>query len=363
MKVLIVYATAGAGHKKAAQALQGHLQNTHPEISSNAIDILDYTPKFFKLLYSEGYTLLISKLPWLWYILYRVSYLFPGNSFFAYFDYLTTQPFVHLLRKDKYDIVVSTHFLVNSTISIYKNKNPESNLRLVSIITDYNLHPIWISEAVDAYITSCDYVKDELIKRGVNEAKIKDFGIPAHSKFYASLDRKAIALELGVDPSRFTALIMTGAFGIGPIEEIVESLAGKMQLLVVCGKNAGLYQRLSAANFNGVKVYPLVENVEELMSVSDAILTKAGGLSITESLIKGLPMIFFSNIPGLETANARVISGYGAGFIAEAVGEIKRTAISLENDRSLYEKTRLNINKIKHIDTLAKLSEFLLALS
>jgi processive 1,2-diacylglycerol beta-glucosyltransferase len=124
-----------------------------------------------------------------------------------------------------------------------------------------------------------------------------------------------------------------------------------------------LYQRLKAANFNGLKAYPLVDNVEELMSVSDAALTKAGGLSITESLIKGLPMIFFSNIPGLETANARIISNYGAGFIAEPVGEIKRTVSALKNDRFLYEKTRLNINKIKHIDTLDKLSEFLLALS
>lgn len=363
MKVLIVYASAGAGHKMAAQAFQSHLQNTHPKISSKTIDILDYTPKVFKALYSEGYTFLITRLPWLWFILYRVSYIFSNNPIFAYIDYITSQPFIRHLRREKYDIVISTHFLVNSAISVYKKKNPEINLRLISIITDYNLHPIWISEAVDAYITSCDYVKGELIKRGVEADKIKDFGIPAHPKFYASLDRKATALKLGVDPSRFTALIMTGAFGIGPIEEIVESLSGRMQLLVVCGKNAGLYSRLSSANFNGVKVYPLVENVEELMSVSDIVLTKAGGLSITESLIKGLPMIFFSNIPGLETANARVISGYGAGFIAKAVGEIKRTAISLENDRSLYEKTGLNINKIKHIDTLDKLSEFLLALS
>ncbi|TAN59303.1 hypothetical protein EPN16_07480, partial [bacterium] len=361
--VLIVYATAGAGHKKAAQALESYLQNTRPELSSKAIDILDYTPKFFRALYSEGYTFLISRLPWLWFILYRVSYLLSNNPIFACIDYITSQPFIRLLKREKYDIVISTHFLVNSAISVYKNKNPEINLRLISIITDYNLHPIWISEAVSAYITSCGYVKDELIKRGVDEAKIKDFGIPAHPKFYASLDRGAIALKLGVDQSRFTALIMTGAFGIGPIEKIVESLAGKMQLLVVCGRNRGLYSRLSSANLKGVKVYPLVENVEELMSVSDAILTKAGGLSITESLIKGLPMIFFSNIPGLETANARVISGCGAGFIADAISDIKRAILSLESDRSLYEKTRLNINKIKHIDTLDRLSEFLLALS
>lgn len=363
MKVLIVYASAGAGHKKAAQALQSHLQNTHLEVSSIVIDILDYTPKSFKVLYSEGYTFLISRLPWLWFILYRVSYLFSNNPIFAYIDYITSRPFIRLIEREKYDIVISTHFSVNSAISVYKNKNPEINLRLLSIITDYNLHPIWISEAVSAYITSCGYVKDELIKRGVDEAKIKDFGIPAHPKFYASLDRRAAALKLGVDPSRFTVLVMTGAFGIGPIEEIVKALAGKMQLLVVCGNNRGLYSRLSALNLNGLKVYPLVDNVEELMSVSDVALTKAGGLSITESLIKGLPMIFFSNIPGLETANARVISGYGAGFIAEAVGEIRRTVLSLQNNRSLYEKTCLNINKIKHIDTLDKLSEFLLALS
>lgn len=363
MKVLIVYASAGAGHRKAAEALQSHLQNTHRGISSKAIDILDYTPEFFKILYSEGYAFLISKLAWLWHILYHVSYLFPGNSFFAYFDYFTTQPFIRLLHKDKYDIVVSAHFLANSAIAIYKKKNPESNLRLISIITDYNLHPIWITDGVDQYIASCDYVRNELIKRGVEAGKIKVYGIPAHPKFYARLERKSTALKLGIDPSQFTVLIMTGAFGIGPIEEIVKSLAGQMQLLVVCGSNGGLYKRLSAMNIKLLKVYPLIDYIDELMSVSDVILTKAGGLSITESLLKRLPMIFFSNIPGLETANARVISGYGAGIIGESIDAIKAAIAALANDHSLYEKTSLNIMKIRQIGTLQKLTESLLAFS
>src|SRR3989338_3831243 len=360
MKVLIVYAQAGAGHKKAAEALDAYLKNAHPEISAKVIDILDYTPKFFKLLYSDGYTFLISRLAWLWYILYRLSFLFSKNPLFAYFDYITSQPFIRRLQKEKYEIVLSTHFLANNVISVYKKKHPESPLRLISIITDYNLHPIWIGEGVDVYIVSCDYVENELIRRGMRADKIKDYGIPAHPKFYSTLERKEAALRLGANPAQFTVLIMTGTFGIGPIEEIVKSLAGNLQLLVICGRNRQLYNRLCALRLNLVKVYSLIDNVDELMSVSDVVLTKAGGLTITESLAKGVPMVFFSNIPGLETANAEVIAKYGAGFTTENIEDIKSVIFALRDNRVFYENALRSIKKISSANTLEEISHILL---
>jgi len=349
-KVFIVYASAGAGHQKAAEALYEYLKKSRTDLDLKLIDILDYSNYIVKFSYSKGYIFLITKLPWAWYLLYRLSSFFANNYFRLLSDYLACQPFVDLLKKEKPDVVVSTHFLTSSVLSIFKKKHPQYTFRLITIITDYTLHPYWIGEGVDTYITSCEYVKDCLLTKGIREDKIKIYGIPVKEKFYLPSDRKTTAQKLEVDPAKFTALIMTGAVGIGPIEEIVQALAGDIQLLVICGRNQKLFDRLTSLNFTNVKIYPLIDYVDELMSVSDVVLTKAGGLTISESLAKGLPMIFFSSIPGLETANARVITNYGAGSTIKTIEQIKKSTIALKNKSISY-----NLNALRKIKTLAKI--------
>lgn len=355
-KVFIVYASAGAGHQKAAEALYEYLKKSRPNLGLKLIDILDYSNYIVKFSYSKGYIFLITKLPWIWYILYRLSSFFANNYFRLFSDYLACQPFVGLLKKEKPDVVISTHFLTSSVLSVFKKKCPRYTFRLITIITDYSLHPYWIGEAVDTYIVSCGYVKDCLLIKGIMEDKIKIYGIPVKEKFYLPSDRKTAALKLGVDPAKFTALIMTGTVGIGPIEEIVQALAADVQLLVICARNQKLFERLTNLNLVNVKIYPLIDFVDELMSVSDVVLTKAGGLTISESLAKRLPMIFFSNIPGLETANARVISAYGASFITRTIPEIKEKALSLMNDLTLSRQVARNLNALRKVDALSKIA-------
>ena len=355
-KAFIVYASAGAGHQKAAEAVYAYLQKTRQDLELKLINILDYCNPLVKFLYSKGYILLISKHQWLWYLIYRVSSFFANNAFRFFTDYISAQRFVNLLKAEKPEIIFSTHFLVNSIITVFKRKVPSSKLRLLTIVTDYNLHPYWIGDGVDLYITSCDFVKDELLKNGVNCDKIKLYGIPVKQKFYLPLDRKGVAGKLQVDPSKFTILIITGTIGIGPIEEIVKALADTAQLLVVCGRNQGLFKRLNKLSHPNLKPYPLIDYVDELMSVSDIVLTKAGGLTISESLAKRLPMIFFSNIPGLETANAEVIANYGAGFISAAISEIKEILTSLKNNPEFYQKVQAMLMRLRKQDALENIS-------
>jgi len=355
-KVFIVYASAGAGHQKAAEALYEYLKKSRIDLDVKLIDILDYSNYIVKFSYSNGYIFLITKLPWVWYILYRLSSFFASNYFRLLSDYLACQPFVDLLKKEKPDVVVSTHFLTSSVLSVSKKKYPQYAFRLITIITDYTLHPYWIGPGVDTYIASCEYVKDCLLTREIQKDKIKIYGIPVKEKFYLPSDRKTAAQKLGVNPAKFTALIMTGAVGIGPIEEIVQALADDVQLLVICGKNQRLFDRLTKLNLANVKVYPLIDYVDELMSVSDIVLTKAGGLTISESLAKGLPMIFFSSIPGLETANEEVICESGAGIKGKSVEEIKNTLFSLKANPSLYQDTKQKAINLRKVTTLKDLS-------
>lgn len=355
-KVFIVYASAGAGHQKAAEALYQYLKKSRTDLDLKLIDILDYSNSIVKLSYSKGYIFLITKLPWVWYILYCISAFFANNYFRLLLDYLACQPFVNLLKTEKPDVVISTHFLTSSVLTVFKKKYPCYTFRLITIITDYTLHPYWIGPGVDTYIASCEYVKDCLLTREIQKDKIKVYGIPVKEKFYLSSDRKTAAQNLGVDPAKFTALIMTGAVGIGPIEEIVQALVGDIQLLVICGKNQGLFDRLTELNLMNVKIYPLIDYVDELMSVSDIVLTKAGGLTISESLAKGLPMVFFSSIPGLETANEKVVCKAGAGVKEKTVEEIKNSLFSLKSNSYAYQDIKQNVIRLKKADTLKNLS-------
>ena len=271
----------GAGHQKAAEALYQFLKDNHPELELQIIDLLDYTPASFRLLYSKGYIFLISKLPWIWYLLYRIAFLCANNKIFACLDYLTALPFVDLLVRERPDVVISTHFLTSSILTVFKKKNPAQGIKLISIITDYNLHPLWLGEGVDLYIAACDFAREELLRRNVPADKIRVCGIPAKDKFYRQEERKQIAAKYGLKDSVFTVLIITGAIGLGPIEEIVKALAGEVQILAVCGKNKRLYQRLTGLNLPLVRPFPLIDYVDELMSISDAVITKSPGFTIT----------------------------------------------------------------------------------
>ena len=351
-KVFIVYASAGAGHQKAAEALFDYLKRESPSLEIRLLDILDYSHPLVKRLYSDGYIFLISKLPWVWYFFYRLSSYLGNHPVISLSNYRNSGAVCGLLRKERPDVGISTHFLSSSIIRVFKRRALSPKPRLVAIITDYTLHPFWIGEGVDLYITSCAYVKEQLEKRGIESERIKAYGIPAKDTFYVPAQRNEIAQKHKIAPKEFTVLVITGAIGIGPIEHIVKALAGKAQVLVVCGRNKRLYERISMMRLPLVKPFPLINYVDELMSVSDVVLTKAGGLTITESLAKRLPMVFFSSIPGLETANERTLKRYGAGFRAGGVPEIVRTVLSLKNNPELYKATVENIQRVRNVTTL-----------
>jgi len=134
-------------------------------------------------------------------------------------------------------------------------------------------------------------------------------------------------------------LIATGSFGFGPIEEVVSRLQG-VQVLVVCGHNKALYERMNARAMPGVKVYGLVDNMDELMAASDVMITKPGGLSISEALVTGLPLIFFSAIPGQEENNVRVLARQGVGVSNCPVEEIAGTLKRYQNDPKEFQSAQ-----------------------
>lgn len=346
-KILILYASAGAGHKKAAEAIFHAVKKKSWDAEN--LDIVDFMPGILKWVYTTGYILLISRLVWLWTILYFLSDT-PILSLFnvhlrRFFNVLACRRLIKYLIDNEFQTVISAHFLASEIVSYVKEKYG-FKIRLITIVTDFGVHNFWISTKTDLYCCASESTKEVLIKKGIAAEKIMITGIPVDEKFIMGQNKDLLLSEHNLKKDQMTVLIVTGGIGVGPIEGIVDLLKDEAQLLVVCGNNKGLYERLRAKKYKNVRVFGFIDYMEKLMSISDLIVTKAGGLTVSESLVKGLPMVFFFLIPGQELTNARTIESLSAGVITKSAIEIKENILKFKQDLSLlafYKEKTLQI--------------------
>ncbi|HRZ39550.1 MAG TPA: glycosyltransferase [Candidatus Omnitrophota bacterium] len=313
MKILVVYATAGAGHKKAAEALYDGLKGSGHDVVY--LDVLKYTNAFYHYSYVQGYTFLVKHLPVVWaafFGLLDLPWMRPVLvDFRRFYNAVNARAFHDYLRKEQFDCIFSTHFLPNE-VAAYLKRTGQIHSKLICCVTDFDVHRIWISKGIDRYAVASPYTREKIISLGVDAQNVHVTGIPVNQKFSRNKNRAELKQKMGLKDGMFTVLMATGSFGFGPIEEVASRLQG-LQVLVVCGHNKALYQRMKSRNLPDVVVYGLVDNMDELMAVSDAMITKPGGLSISEALVTGLPLIFFSAIPGQEEHNVRVLARQGVG--------------------------------------------------
>jgi processive 1,2-diacylglycerol beta-glucosyltransferase len=326
MRILLIHATAGAGHKRAAEALYNGLcaRGGH---DARIVDALDYTSPFFKKSYPQAYNLLVTRLPWAWgffFGLLDTPWMQPSLSFVRrIYNGINARPLEQFLVREQFDAVVATHFL-SAEVASYLKRKGKIKSKVVCVVTDFDAHRIWVNRGTDIYTVACEYTKTKLTDLRVPAEDIFITGIPTDVKFGLALDRSALKKKLGIGEGPMTVLIATGSFGMGPIEKLIKMLEG-YQLVIVCGQNRDLYERLKPLASTMVHVLGLVDNMHELMSVSDVMVTKPGGLSISEALVKKLPMIFFSAIPGQETNNIKVLAGYEACQSQGTLGQIAQT--------------------------------------
>jgi len=334
VKILIVYATAGAGHRKAAEAVYQGFKTYAPEHEVVLVDSLDYTNPFFKKSYPASYTLLITKTPGLWgffFALLDIPALRPLVTFGRrIYNGLNAGAFQKYLIKENFDCIISTHFL-GTEVSAALKRAGKITSRVITVVTDFDVHSIWLAKGVDHYTGASEFTRNKIISMGVPVEQVSITGIPTHENFARPKNAIELRQKMGLQSDRFTILLATGSFGIGPIEQIITVLKD-FQVVVICGHNKKLFERLSALDSPSAKILGLVDNMDEMMGLSDAMITKPGGLSISEALVSGLPMIFFSAIPGQETNNIKVLFSYGVGLsgisVAEMPAALKRLQFS-----------------------------------
>ena len=235
---------------------------------------------------------------------------------------------VDFVKKGGFDTVVTAHFLSTEVVGNMRVSGELPDTRLVTIVTDYDVHKIWLSKGVDLYLVACDFTRQRLLAMGVPADKVAVTGIPVDEKFTVPRDKTETRKKLGVNPDKFTVLLSTSSFGFGPIEELADMLTD-VSMLIITGNNKELYARLKAKANPLHQIYGFVDNMEELAAASDVMITKPGGLSITEALANNLPLIFFSAIPGQEAGNVEVLKANGIGMSDASLPEITAEIRSL----------------------------------
>jgi processive 1,2-diacylglycerol beta-glucosyltransferase len=313
-KVLLLSASAGAGHVRAAEAVEKAFHETGGVREVRHVDTLEFTNKVFRHLYSKAYLELVNKMPeGLGWFYDKLDKPWKNERRRLALDKLNTRPFVKLLHEYQPDLIVCTHFLPAEIVSWLKAKKRIASRQAI-VVTDLDVHAMWLCHHYEQYFVAIDESRAYLEALGIPSDKITVSGIPIDPVFAIHKDKREMRLKHGLAPDRTTILISAGGFGVGAMETLVHSLFSlqhSAQIIAICGRNDDLKKRLAklAARIKPdakVLVTPVgyTREMDELMAASDLVLGKPGGLTTSEALAKGLVFCIANPIPGQEERNS-----------------------------------------------------------
>jgi processive 1,2-diacylglycerol beta-glucosyltransferase len=224
------------------------------------------------------------------------------------------------------DIVLCTHYMPLELLGDLRRKNGASGPPVVSVITDFEAHALWMDPCVDLYCVAAEETKVRLVARGAAETSVIATGIPVSAKFSAKIDAKAVRRNTGLRDDLPVLLVLSGGFGMGPVEEILAELdkvKHPFQTIVVTGRNEELRRELAVQDRkHPTHILGFTTNMHELMSVSDLVITKPGGLTTSEALALGKPLFILNPIPGQEAANSDFLLERGAAAKVNRVEDL-----------------------------------------
>lgn len=312
MRVLIFTASTGGGHKKASAALESYIKSRDSEAVVNTVDALKAVGKAFDKLISGGYVFLAKHAPRVYGKMYRHSDKDTKlNSLVDNVTGVASKKLFPMIDEFKPDVIVTTHPFAAEMVSAIKGKH-ELSVPLISIVTDFAPHKTYIQPNVDFLVVSSNEMKYRLENLGIKSDSIRTLGIPVDPVFYKKQDKNALLEEMGLECDVPTILMMAGSFGVSDVFDIYEgilNISEKFQLIIITGNNKKLYsefeQRIEKHGDGGkrTKLNFFVNDVYRYMHASDLLITKPGGLTVTEALASCLPMAIFKAYPGQEADN------------------------------------------------------------
>ena len=345
-RVLLMYISQVSGHRQSAVAISKSLKNLNPDCEIMSINGFGYTYPMMEKIVNTAYMGVIKRAPQIWEYLYDNPKVIKASAKWKEKIYKSShKKLKSLIESFKPDVVVCTQAFPCGMVADYK-KTHHLSFKVVGVLTDFAPHLYWLHPGVDYYIVPSDEAKARYVKEGVAADNIQVFGIPIRDKFAQAVDLDNVAKKLGLALDVPTILVMGGGQGLGPIKDAVKSmmrLKKAIQIIVIAGTNQKLLSWLKKLKHKADKkliTYDYATNVDELMAVASLIVSKPGGMTTSECLAKGLPMLIIDPIPGQEERNARFLVASG---IAARVDDKKKigTAIdALLNDPAKLKRMR-----------------------
>ena len=384
-KVLIMSASTGGGHNRAARAIKEELESRtidNMSIECEIVDSLKLVNNTMDKVISRGYEKSALYTPKAYGSVYRFSEttIASKNEFKTNpLTSLMARKFKHLLNESTPDLIIGTHpFPMIALSTLKKNNNIHSLSRsesfykstkvdippMISVLTDYTTHSTWIQNEIDYYIVGHEYVKELLVYEGVDSEKVKAFGIPVEKSFLSHRDRETVLTELGLSPEKLTVLLMGGSFGAGNIKETLEDLIAidrDFQVLVITGRNEHLKDKLSkmldsTIHNKNICLLGYTNKMNDILASIDVLISKPGGLTTTEALLNDVPMIVPYFIPGQEEENLDFLTNCGAALRTTKKYSLPVLLKVLIDDPSRLDNLRKNIKSIRKFDSAVNIS-------
>ena len=354
MKILIFSASTGGGHKRAAAALEDTIKRMDPSAEVTVVDGLRAIGKVYDKTVVNGYYFLVKKTPKFYGGLYKITdrknlmykAVMQSNASMS-------RKLLEEINRHDPDVIIMCHAFITAMVSKLKKQGKlNDKVKSIALITDYDAHRTYVAPNIDAYVLAEPQMAPKLIEEyGVDESIIYPLGIPTFDKFNVPGAKEEICRREGLDPNKTTVLLMAGSFGVTGVLKFYTNLAEidpDLQLIVITGKNEKLYEKLEEAveelgAGSRTKLLYFVDNVEDYMHVSDLIVTKPGGLTITESLACHLPMAIYNAFPGQEQFNVNFLLKHKAAISVDkktGAEEISKLLHSPEQLEAMRESCR-----------------------
>lgn len=327
-KILILSASVGAGHVRAAEAVKEAILSLEPQSEVVAVDFLRYFNWYFGRMVEEAYYAATKHVPRVYKLLYDLHDNPSAMRLKKLQGRLGLAKLCQLIEEKKPEAIISTHFFPAGVASQLKESG---KLVRAVVLTDYVSHPLWLYPGVDAYFVAHEGMKEALVASGIEPERVYATGIPIGRAFAASYDGEVLKKKYQLRTDLPVVLVTSGGHGIGPFTQIIRALGrvqADFQVVVVAGQNPTLewkLHRLSRTYPLPMRVLGFVDNMYEWMAMAEVLVSKAGGLTVSEAMAMGLPMVVVRPTPGQETGNTDYLLAHGAAYYIRHLNELPKT--------------------------------------
>ena len=372
-KVLILYGAYGGGHLSAAKTICNEIENHYKnKIDVVMVDCIEYINKYVNKVSTEAYKELAKKAPWVWKHVYKSARNGPISHISTTTNRLMSYKLNLLIKEEKPDLIISTHPFATQMCAMLKEKE-KIDCKLATILTDYHIHDQWLVlyRYTDYFFVANQQMKRDMIAEGIHDQKIFVTGIPVSEKFLGTFNDEETYAEFGLSPEKDTILFFAGGeFGLGRnttimVLKVLIRLFKNLQVVAISGKNKKMNKKFKELiemtnSQDRVKLLEYTNKVPELMHISNAVITKAGGLTITECLVSNLPIIIINPIPGQEEENAEFLEKNGVAVWLKKGDSIARTLKSLSKNQEKLAEMKEKAQTLAKPNAVKKICKLLI---